>query len=195
RDLTDEQIMEISLIENLQREDLNPIEEAQAYQKLMKQFDMTQDQLAQKVSKSRTLIANTVRLLKLDDVIQQMIIDKRLSSGHARALLGLDDQLDIYETAQKVINEALSVRQTEDLVRMINEKKSLPVKETNKEEESEQIKLIYAKYEETLRDIIGTKVNIKRKKNQKGKIEIEYYNLDDLDRIFALLGTLNKQEA
>ena len=171
------------------------VAEISVYQKLMKQFDMTQDQLAQKVSKSRTLIANTVRLLKLDDVIQQMIIDRKLSSGHARALLGLEDQLEIYETAQKVINEALSVRQTEELVKIINEKKNLPVKETDKEEENEQINLIYAKYEETLRDIIGTKVNIKRKKNQKGKIEIEYYNLDDLDRIFALLGTLNKQEA
>lgn len=195
RDLSDEEIMEISLIENLQREDLNPIEEAIAYQKLMKQFNMTQDQLSQKVSKSRTLIANTVRLLKLDDVIQQMVIDRRISSGHARALLGLEDQLDIYDTAQKVINEALSVRQTEDLVRLINEKKNKPVIEPDHEEDNEQINLIYAKYEETLRDLIGTKVNIKRKKNQKGKIEIEYYNLDDLDRIFALLGTLNKQEA
>ena len=195
RDLSDEEIMEISLIENLQREDLNPIEEALAYQKLMKQFNMTQDQLSQKVSKSRTLIANTVRLLKLDDVIQQMVIDRRISSGHARALLGLEDQLDIYDTAQKVINEALSVRQTEDLVRLINEKKNKPVIEPDHEEDNEQINLIYAKYEETLRDLIGTKVNIKRKKNQKGKIEIEYYNLDDLDRIFALLGTLNKQEA
>lgn len=195
RDLSDEEIMEISLIENLQREDLNPIEEALAYQKLMKQFNMTQDQLSQKVSKSRTLIANTVRLLKLDDVIQQMVIDRRISSGHARALLGLEDQLDIYDTAQKVINEALSVRQTEDLVRLINEKKNKPVIEPDHEEDNEQINLIYEKYEETLRDLIGTKVNIKRKKNQKGKIEIEYYNLDDLDRIFALLGTLNKQEA
>ena len=181
KDYSPQEIIEIALIENIQREDLNPIEEAYAYQRLIKEYNLKQDELAERVSKSRAAITNSLRLLKLDERVQQMLIDDILSSGHARALIPLDDTNIQYETACKVFDEKLSVRDTEKLVRQLIIGKS--VKETAIADEND---FIYQALEERLRNIIGTKVSINRKKKDRGKIEIEYYSDEDLERIIEL---------
>ena len=184
KELTEKEILEISLIENLQREDLNPIEEAEGYQRLLQEFDMTQEDLAQRVSKSRSAITNTIRLLKLDAAVQKMLSDGALSSGHARALLSLEDNELQKEAAERIIREGLSVRDTERLVKRLTTKKApkqplLPAQDD----------FIYRDIEEKMRQILETKVQIKNK-GKRGRIEIEYYSPDELDRILAMLTSI-----
>lgn len=188
--LTAQEIMEISLIENIQREDLNPIEEAMAYKRLLTEFNLKQDEVAERVSKSRTAVTNAMRLLKLNDKVQQMVIDEMLTTGHARALLGIDDQEKQYVLAQKIFDEKLSVRDTEKLVKSIqNEKKN----RTNvRKEINPKLEAIYHDLEEQMKGILGTKVSINHKDEEKGKVEIEYYSQDELDRIIDLLRTVQK---
>ncbi len=182
--LTDQEIVEISLIENIQREDLNPIEEAIAYKRLLDEFHLKQDEVAERVSKSRTAVTNSMRLLKLSDQVQQMVIDDLLTTGHARALLGIEDKDKQYALAQKIFDEKLSVRETEKLVKKIqNEKKESPAKETPIDPKMD---IIYQDLEEKMKDIMGTKVSIRRKDAKKGTIEIEYYSPEELDRIVEL---------
>lgn len=183
RDYSDQEIVEISLIENIQREDLNPIEEAQAYKRLLTEFNLKQDEVAERVSKSRTAVTNSMRLLKLCDEVQQMIIDDMLSTGHARALISIEDPEQQYTIAQKIFDEKLSVRDVEKLVKNLN-KPEKPKKE-NKEDKS--LDIIYQDIEEKLKQSLGTKVEISSKGNGSGKVEIEFYNHDDLDRIIELL--------
>ncbi|MBD5488481.1 MAG: ParB/RepB/Spo0J family partition protein [Lachnospiraceae bacterium] len=183
RDYTEQEIVEISLIENIQREDLNPIEEAQAYKRLLTEFNLKQDEVAERVSKSRTAVTNSMRLLKLCDEVQQMIIDDMLSTGHARALITIEDPEQQYTIAQKIFDEKLSVRDVEKLVKNLN-KPEKPKKETS---EDKSLEIIYQDLAEKLKQALGTKVEISSKGNGTGKIEIEFYNHDDLDRISELL--------
>ena len=185
--LTDQQIMEISLIENIQREDLNPIEEALAYKRLIEDFKLKQDEVAERVSKSRTAVTNSMRLLKLNDKVQQMVIDEMLTTGHARALLGIEDQKQQYVIAQQIFDQKLSVRDTEKLVKSLQNTK----KKTKAEKPVDpQMEAIYRDLEEKLKNSIGTKVLINRKNEKAGKIEIEYYSHDELDRIVGLLNSV-----
>lgn len=188
--LTEQEIMEISLIENIQREDLNPIEEALAYKRLLTEFNLKQDEVAERVSKSRTAVTNAMRLLKLNDKVQQMVIDEMLTTGHARALLGIEDQEKQYTIAQKIFDEKLSVRDTEKLVKNLqNEKKS---KGEEKEKIDPKLEAIYRDLEEQMKGILGTKVCINAKDSKKGKLEIEYYSQDELDRIIDMIRTIQK---
>ena len=185
--LTDQQIMEISLIENIQREDLNPIEEAWAYKRLIEDFKLKQDEVAERVSKSRTAVTNSMRLLKLNDKVQQMVIDEMLTTGHARALLGIEDPKQQYVIAQQIFDQKLSVRDTEKLVKSLQNTK----KKTKAEKPVDpQMEAIYRDLEEKLKNSIGTKVLINRKNEKAGKIEIEYYSHDELDRIVGLLNSV-----
>ena len=188
KEFSDQEIVEISLIENIQREDLNPIEEAQAYKRLLTEFHLKQDEVAERVSKSRTAVTNSMRLLKLDERVQQMLIDDMLTGGHARALLPIEDPGLQYQTASKVFDEKLSVRETEKLVKKILEEKA------PKEEENPAENYAYQQAEEKIKQIMGTKVSIKRKSNNKGKIEIEYYSNDELERIIDLFDSIGKEE-
>ena len=193
KELSHREIMEISLIENIQREDLNPIEEAQAYQSLLKEFDLTQEEIAQRVGKSRTAITNTMRLLKLDEAVQEMLINRQLSSGHARALLGLESSDEQYDLATQIIENHLSVRETEERVRQLNEPaQEVPPKEPALNDAvEEQKRLIYEEYEEVLKKVMRTKVHIKNsRKKDKGKIEIEYYSLEELERLLDMFQKL-----
>lgn len=191
KDLTEQEVVEISLIENIQRENLNPIEEAFAYKRLLTEFNLKQDEVAERVSKSRTAVTNSMRLLKLNEKVQQMVIDDMLTTGHARALLGIDDPEKQYATAQKIFDEKLSVRETEKLVKKIQQEKDNPTpKETNKLDP--KMEAIYHDLEEKMKAILGTKVAINQKDDKKGKIEIEYYSIDELDRIIDLIRTINK---
>ena len=183
--LTEQEMVEISLIENIQRENLNPIEEALAYKRLLNEFNLKQDEVAERVSKSRTAVTNSMRLLKLNEKVQQMVIDDMLTTGHARALLGIEDQEKQYVIAQQIFDEKLSVRETEKLVKKIQKEKDLP--EKKKEELDEQVALAYHDVEEKMKLILGTKVNIRAKDNKKGKIEIEYYSMDEFNRIFEMM--------
>ena len=190
KDLTDIEIVEYALIENIQRENLNPIEEAFAYKRLLTEFNLKQDEVAERVSKSRTAVTNSMRLLKLDERVQQMVIDDMISTGHARALLGIEDKEKQFATAQKIFDEKLSVRETEKLVKKIQKEKDTP--ETSKKELDPQLATICHDLEEKMKHILGTKVAINQKDNKKGKIEIEYYSMDELDRIIDLFGTIQK---
>ena len=189
REYSEQEVMEISLIENLQREDLNPIEEAQAFQRLITEFHLKQDEVAERVSKSRTAIANSMRLLKLDERVQKMVIEDMISSGHARTLLSIEDKELQYNTAVRIFDEKLSVRETERLV-----KKLLSEKEQQKlsEEAAATAPVIYRSLEEQMKTIIGSKVSIHNRSNGKGKIEIEYYSGDDLERIIELFQQIQK---
>lgn len=180
KDYSPQEIMEVALIENIQREDLNPIEEAKAYKNLIDEYNLKQDQVAEKVSKSRTAVTNALRLLKLDDRVQEMLINENISSGHARALLGLDDAEKQYNIATQIFDEKLSVRKTEKLVKQINrpEQPPKPKKELKND-------FVYRDIEEKLKEKIGTKVKINRKTEDKGKIEIEYYSPEELEKILA----------
>ena len=183
--LTEQEMVEISLIENIQRENLNPIEEALAYKRLLNEFNLKQDEVAERVSKSRTAVTNSMRLLKLNEKVQQMVIDDMLTTGHARTLLGIEDQEKQYVVAQQIFDEKLSVRETEKLVKKIQKEKNLP--EKKKEELDEQVALAYHDVEEKMKLILGTKVNIRAKDDKKGKIEIEYYSMDEFNRIFEMM--------
>ena len=188
KEYTDQEIVEISLIENIQRENLNPIEEAMAFKKLLTEFHLKQDEVAERVSKSRTAVTNSMRLLKLSDKVQQMIVDDMISTGHARALLAIDDPEQQYILANKIFDEKLSVRETEKLVKDIkNPKKEKPKKEI-------QNSFVYENLEERMKSVIGTKVHVKHKPNGKGKIEIEYYSDSELERIFELLMSIREGE-
>lgn len=188
--LSDQEIMEISLIENIQREDLNPIEEAQAFKRLLTEFHLKQDEVAERVSKSRTAVTNAMRLLKLNEKVQQMVIDEMLTTGHARALLGIEDQEQQYAVAQKIFDEKLSVRDTEKLV------KSLQGEKKKKKETTEKIdpklEAVYHDLEEQMKGILGTKVYIHHKDAKKGKLEIEYYSQEELDRIIDMIRTIQR---
>ncbi len=188
KDYSPEETMAIALIENIQREDLNPIEEATAYQRLIEEFGLKQDEAAEKVSKSRTAITNSMRLLKLDDRVKQMIIDDMISSGHGRALLSIEDNELQYTTAMQIFDNKMSVRETEKLVKSIVNKKE------KKDEPaiSNQIQLIYKQIEDKMKSILGTKVSISSKNNKKGKIEIEYYSKEELERIYDLIKTIKQ---
>lgn len=181
KDLSDQEIMEVALIENIQREDLNPIEEAQAYQRLIKEYNYKQDELAERVSKSRVAVTNSMRLLKLDERVQKMIIDDMISAGHARALLAITDSEKQYTIAMKVFDEKLSVRETEKLIKNLD-KQAKPKVNTTPEND-----FIYRDIENKLKESMGTKVIIHNKDNNKGKIEIEYYSQDDFERIVDIL--------
>jgi ParB family chromosome partitioning protein len=190
RDYSEKEILELSLIENIQREDLNPIEEAKAYKRLMDEFDMGQAEVAERVSKSRSAVANSVRLLKLGDPAQQMLADGQISMGHARALLPLEDSDKQTELAQKIVDQALSVRDTEKIVKEILSGESGKETETVKPREQEEdpgIAVIYKQIEERLQQTLHTKVSIQRKRNGHGKLQIEFYNNDDLDKIIDKL--------
>ena len=176
---TEQEIVEISLIENIQREDLNPIEEALAYKRLLTEFKLTQDEVAERVSKSRTTVTNSMRLLKLDEKVQQMIIDDMITTGHARALIGIEDKNVQYDLAQKIFDEKLNVREVEKLVKSIQSPK--PKKEPKKINES--LELVYRDIEEKLKQSLGTKVSIQPKENGAGRMEIEFFSHEELERI------------
>lgn len=183
RDYSEQEIMEISLIENIQREDLNPIEEAQAYKRLLTEFNLKQDELAERVSKSRAAVTNSIRLLKLCDEVQQMVIDDMISTGHARALLSVENPEDQYNLAQKIFDEKLSVRDVEKLVKNLNK----PAKPKKLDDETMQA--IYRDIEDKLKQRLSTKVTVSAKGEGAGKIEIEFYNHEDLDRLLEMIGS------
>lgn len=186
KEYTPMESMEIALIENLQREDLNPIEEAIAYQKLIEEYGLKQEEAAEKVSKSRTAITNSLRLLKLDHRVKQMIIDEMISSGHGRALLTIADPELQYTLAMKIFDNKLSVRETEKMIKSIlSDKKERKVAGVDP-----QMAIVYHQLEDKIKSIIGSKVQINAKSNKKGKIEIEYYSEEDLERIVSLLETI-----
>jgi len=181
RNLTEQEIVEIALIENIQREDLNPIEEAQAYKRLLTEFNLKQDEVAERVSKSRTAVTNSMRLLKLSDEVQQMVIDEMITTGHARALLAIEDPEQQYILAQKVFDEKLSVRDIEKLVKNLGKTK------VQKKSKEKQLSAIYQEIEETLKSKLSTKVNIVAKENGAGKIEVEFFSHEELDRLIELM--------
>lgn len=194
KNYSNQEIMEIALIENIQREDLNPIEEAEAYEQLIKEYNLRQDEVAEKVSKSRVAITNSLRLLKLDERVRRMVIEEKLKSGHARTLIPIEDGDLQYEIAQKIFDEKLSVRDTEKLVKNILNGKSK--KKENKKQVNPQEEIIYKRFEEDLKMTFGTKVNINRKSKDKGKIEIEYYSQSEFERILELIhGIKDEREA
>ena len=186
KEYSEDEIFTIALIENIQREDLNPIEEAIAYQKLIQELKLKQDEVAEKVSKSRTAITNSMRLLKLDQRVQQMLIDEMISEGHGRALIPITDAEQQFNLAMKVFDEKLSVRETEKMIKKLQEEK----KETQKQEEVKDVAFIYRGLEEKLKQTLGTKVEIKNKANNTGKIEIEYYSMDELERLVDMINTV-----
>ena len=183
RDYSDQEIMEISLIENIQRENLNPIEEAQAYKRLLTEFNLKQDEVAERVSKSRAAVTNSIRLLKLSDEVQQMVIDDMISTGHARTLLAVEDKDEQYNLAQRIFDEKLSVRDVEKLVKNLHKPEKAPKKTENK-----TMEVIYQDIEEKLKQKLSTKVVVTSKGEGTGKIEIEFYNNEDLDRILDMIG-------
>ena len=186
REYGKQQAMEIALIENVQREDLNPIEEAIAYQRLMQEFNLKQEEIAERVSKNRSTITNSMRLLNLVPEIQQMLIDGLISSGHARALLAVSDPVQQLALADRIIKDHLSGREVEKAVKALGK---IP-KEKKKEKEDEALELIFKNLEERMKTVVGTKVNINRKDRSKGKIEIEYYSEAELERIVELIETI-----
>lgn len=187
KDYSDQQVVEIALIENIQREDLNPIEEAQAYQRLIKEYRLKQDEVAEKVSKSRAAITNSLRLLKLDPRVQEMVMEGKLSNGHARTIIGIEDGDKQYLIAQKIFDEKLSVREVEKLMRDLD-KPQKPAKQLPEND------FVYRDLEEKFTKIMGTQVSIKNKNNNKGKIEIEYYSQAELERIYDMLRSINENQ-
>ena len=185
KDYSSQEVMEIALIENIQREDLNPIEEAKAYQRLIKDYRLKQDEVAEKVSKSRAAITNSLRLLKLDERVQDMVMEGKISSGHARTIISIEDKDKQYMIAQKIFDEKLSVREVEKLMKTLDapekKEKKLPAND-----------FVYRDLEQKLKNIMGTQVIIKNKSNNKGKIEIDYYSQEELERIYDLLKKINE---
>ncbi len=188
KDYTEQEIIEIGLIENIQRENLNPIEEAAAYKRLLEEFNLKQDEVAERVSKSRTAVTNSMRLLKLCDKVQQMVIDDMISTGHARALLAIEDATVQHELAVKIFDEKLSVRDVEKLVKDIKNPKQPKIKKVIEND------FLYNDLANKMKDVMGTKVNIAAKGNGKGKIEIEYYSDDELERMFDMIMSLGRRE-
>ena len=189
KDFTDQQIVEISLIENIQREDLNPIEEALAYKRLLTEFKLKQDEVAERVSKSRTAVTNSVRLLKLDPRVQQMVIDEMITTGHARALLSIEDKEQQYKIAMQVFDQKLSVCDVEKLM------KTMQNTENRKEKSQPENAFIYENLEEKMKALFGTKVSISHKANHKGKIVIDYYSDDELERLMELFQSIPREES
>ena len=189
KEYTEQQAVEIALIENIQRENLNPIEEAMAFKKLLTEFNLKQDEVAERVSKSRTAVTNSMRLLMLGEKVQQMIIDDMITTGHARALLAIDDEEQQYLLATKIFDEKLSVRETEKLIKSLkNPKKQVKVVKTVENA------FVYDDLAEKMKRVLGTKVSISPKGNGKGKIEIEYYSDDELERMFEMITSVQKGE-
>ena len=188
KDYNEQEVVEIALIENIQRENLNPIEEAMAFKKLLEEYHLKQDEVAERVSKSRTAVTNSMRLLKLNEKVQQMIIDDMISTGHARALLAIDDLEQQYILANKIFDEKLSVRETEKLIKEL--------KNPKKEKEKKKIEnsFIYTDLEDKMKEVFGTKVHVAVKGKGKGKIEIEYYSDDELERMFDMIMSIRKEE-
>ena len=185
RDYDKQKIMEISIIENIQRENLNPIEEAMAYQCLMEEYGLKHDELADKVSKNRRTITNSMRLLRLSENIQQMIIDGKISTGHAKVLLSVENKEEQEKIAAELISRSLSVRELEKLV-----KKYIKPRKKKENKDTVDYSLFYKEYEDKLKDILGTKVQINTKDKNKGRIEIDYYSAAELERIVELLNTI-----
>ena len=181
KEYTKQEAVEIALIENIQRENLNPIEEAHAYKRLLTEFSLKQDEVAERVSKSRTAVTNSMRLLKLNEKVQQMVVDEMISTGHARALLAIEDQEEQVALATKIFDEKLSVRETENLIRLLKNPKQ------KKEKKEIENSFVYKDLEEKIKSVMGTKVSINQKAKGKGKIEIEYYSDKELERIFDLI--------
>ena len=188
KDFTDQEIVEISLIENIQRENLNPIEEALAFKRLLNEFHLKQDEVAERVSKSRTAVTNSIRLLKLDERVQQMLIDDMISTGHARSLLAVEDHELQYKLAQKVFDEKLSVRDIEKLMKSFS-------KEEKKKKEENKNQFIYQDLEEKMKALLGTKVSINHKANNQGKIVIDYYSNEELERILYLFQSIPEENS
>ena len=188
KDFTDQEIVEISLIENIQRENLNPIEEALAFKRLLNEFHLKQDEVAERVSKSRTAVTNSIRLLKLDERVQQMLIDDMISTGHARSLLAVEDHELQYKLAQKVFDEKLSVRDIEKLMKSFS-------KEGKKKKEENKNQFIYQDLEEKMKALLGTKVSINHKANNQGKIVIDYYSNEELERILYLFQSIPEENS
>lgn len=188
KDYNEQEVVEIALIENIQRENLNPIEEAMAFKKLLEEFHLKQDEVAERVSKSRTAVTNSMRLLKLNEKVQQMIVDDMISTGHARALLAIDDEEQQYILANKIFDEKLSVRETEKLIKEL--------KNPKKEKEKKKIEnlFIYEDLEDRMKQVLGTKVHVAPKGKGKGKIEIEYYSDDELERMFEMIMSIRGGE-
>lgn len=186
REYSPQQAMEIALIENVQREDLNPIEEARAYQRLMQEFSLKQEEIAERVSKNRTTITNSMRLLNLASEVQQMLVEGRIASGHARALLAVADPYQQLELAKKVEAERMSVREVEKAVKLLGKEK----KEKKKTQVDEAVELVFQDMENRMKTVMGTKVNISRKDKSKGKIEIEYYSEAELERLVELIESI-----
>lgn len=187
KEYTKQQAMEIALIENVQREDLNPIEEAQAYQQLMQEFELTQEEIAERVSRSRTAITNSMRLLKLDQRVQDMLVQGQISSGHARAILALENNDLQYQVAMKTAEQKLSVREVEKLVKQFGKKK----KEDKEKTEEKDLSFIFKDLEERMKQVMGTKVIINKKDKNKGRVEIEYYSEAELERIVELIESIH----
>lgn len=187
KEFTDQQIVEISLIENIQRENLNPIEEAIAFKRLLTEFHLKQDEVAERVSKSRTAVTNSMRLLKLDERVQQMLVDDMISTGHARALLSVEDGELQYRLAQRVFDEKLSVRDIERLMKSFS-------KEEKKEKAENKNQFIYQDLEEKMKALLGTKVSINHKANNQGKIVIDYYSNEELERIMYLFRSIHTEK-
>lgn len=185
RDFGEQEILEVSLIENIQRENLNPIDEAFAYQRLIHEFNLKQDEVAGKVSKSRAAIANSLRLLKLDKRVQEMLVGEMITSGHARCLLAVENGDTQYELATKILDERLSVRDAEALVKSV-----LKPKKEKPETDTQDYSFLYREMEERVKNILGSKVSIKNKKNNKGRIEIEYYSKEELERIMDMIQSI-----
>ena len=181
RNYSEQEIVEISLIENIQREDLNPIEEALAYKRLMTEFQLKQDEIAERVSKSRTAVTNSIRLLKLCDEVQQMIINDMISTGHARAIITIENPEEQYALAQKIFDEKMSVREVEKYIKNMNK----PVKEKKKINNS--LEVIYHEKAENLKQALSTKVSVNGKGDGTGKIEIEFFSHDEFDRLMEIL--------
>jgi len=186
---TDQERVEVSLIENLQREDLNPIEEAMAFKRLLEEFNLKQDEVAERVSKSRTAVTNSLRLLKLNAKIQQMIIDELISTGHARALLAIEDEEVQYALANQIFDDKLSVREIEKKIKQLKHPKKLKKAEKSREED---LGILYRNLEETLKNVMGTKVKISERTKGKGKIEIEYYSEAELERIYDMILSVDR---
>ena len=190
RDYSSQQVAEISIIENVQRADLNPIEEAMAYQMLIRDYHLPQEEVADKVSKSRTTVTNALRLLKLAEGARDLLVEGKISSGHARALLALEDESEQELLAEKIVAEMLSVREAEKLVKQAKKKRK---EKKEKKVETEDLSLFYQSYEEKMRGILGTKVHINRRDNNKGRVEIDYYSMAELERIMDLLRTVENK--
>lgn len=188
KDFTEQEVLEIALIENIQREDLNPIEEAMAFKRLLTEFNLKQDEVAERVSKSRTAVTNSMRLLKLAEKVQQMVIDDMITTGHARALLAIEDPELQYNLANKIFDEKLSVRETESLVKSIKNPKEPKQKKMVKNA------FIYEDLEDKMKQVLGTKVNVLAKGNGKVRIQIEYYSDAELERMFEMIMSLQKGE-